>query len=66
MCSGIVPANSGLMEFKEFFGSFTGHRVENRSTGMRYGSTGSSRSENWRNGVGKAVGDGGIPVPDGP
>ncbi|MFS7995860.1 hypothetical protein Hanom_Chr12g01123021 [Helianthus anomalus] len=34
----------GLMEFKELFGSFTGHRVENRSTGMRYGSTGSTRS----------------------
>ncbi|KAJ0691708.1 hypothetical protein HanPI659440_Chr15g0577921 [Helianthus annuus] len=29
------------MKFKELFGSFTGHRIENRSTGMRYGSTGS-------------------------
>ncbi|KAM0054908.1 putative GAG-pre-integrase domain-containing protein [Helianthus debilis subsp. tardiflorus] len=37
---------TGLMEFKELFGSFTGHRVENRSTGMRYGSTGSAKSEN--------------------
>ncbi|KAJ0805622.1 hypothetical protein HanPI659440_Chr02g0080341 [Helianthus annuus] len=33
----------GLMEFKELFGSFTSHRVENRSTRTRYGSTGSAR-----------------------
>ncbi|XP_035843410.1 probable serine/threonine-protein kinase clkA [Helianthus annuus] len=35
------------MKFKELFGSFTNHRVENRSTGTRYGSTGSARSEKW-------------------
>ncbi|KAJ0536649.1 hypothetical protein HanIR_Chr09g0443971 [Helianthus annuus] len=40
-----MSAVTGLMKFKELFGSFTGHRVENRSTGMRYGSTGSARSE---------------------
>ncbi|KAM0019992.1 hypothetical protein Hdeb2414_s0025g00662171 [Helianthus debilis subsp. tardiflorus] len=28
------------MKFKELFGSFTGHQIENRSTGMRNGSTG--------------------------
>ncbi|KAJ0846655.1 hypothetical protein HanRHA438_Chr15g0727381 [Helianthus annuus] len=37
---------AGLMEFKELFGSFTGHQVENRSTGMCYGSTGSARMKN--------------------
>ncbi|MFS7998984.1 hypothetical protein Hanom_Chr12g01160531 [Helianthus anomalus] len=45
------------MEFKELFGSFTSHRVENWSIGTRYGSTGSARSENWRNGVREAVAD---------
>ncbi|KAJ0855864.1 hypothetical protein HanRHA438_Chr14g0678021 [Helianthus annuus] len=49
---------AGLMEFKELFGSFTGHRVENRSTGMRYESTGSARSEKWKIGFLGAVGDG--------
>ncbi|KAJ0611328.1 hypothetical protein HanHA300_Chr01g0014001 [Helianthus annuus] len=39
---------AGLMEFKELFGSFTGHRVENRSTRTRYGSTGSARRRNRR------------------
>ncbi|KAJ0469999.1 hypothetical protein HanIR_Chr14g0713961 [Helianthus annuus] len=39
-------SSCGVMEFKELFGSFTGHRVGNRSTGMRYGSTGSAKSEN--------------------
>ncbi|MFS8009814.1 hypothetical protein Hanom_Chr14g01289771 [Helianthus anomalus] len=34
------------MKFKELFGSFTDHRVENRSTGMRYGSTGSVGAKN--------------------
>ncbi|KAM0025884.1 hypothetical protein Hdeb2414_s0021g00579911 [Helianthus debilis subsp. tardiflorus] len=53
------------MEFKELFGSFTGLRVENRSTGMRYGSIGSARSVKWKSGFLGAVGDGGIPVPDG-
>ncbi|MFS7950690.1 hypothetical protein Hanom_Chr07g00586161 [Helianthus anomalus] len=45
------------MEFKELFGSFTGHRDENRTTGTRYGSTGSARSENWRRRVGEVVAD---------
>ncbi|KAJ0936438.1 hypothetical protein HanRHA438_Chr03g0131031 [Helianthus annuus] len=56
---------AGLMEFKELFGSFTGHRVENRSTRMRYGSIKSARSEKRRSGFLGAVGDGCIPVPDG-
>ncbi|MFS8018045.1 hypothetical protein Hanom_Chr15g01387521 [Helianthus anomalus] len=55
----------GLMEFKELFGSFTSHRVKNRSSGTRYGSTGSARSEDWKNGVGQAVGDGYRPSPTG-
>ena len=54
------------MEFKELFRSFTGHRVENRSTGMRYGSIESARSEKWRTEFLEAIGDGGRPVPDGP
>ncbi|MFS8012896.1 hypothetical protein Hanom_Chr14g01326391 [Helianthus anomalus] len=49
---------AGLMEFKELFGSFTSHRVKNRSTGTRYGSTRSARSGNWRSGVQEAVADG--------
>ncbi|KAM0018262.1 hypothetical protein Hdeb2414_s0027g00697121 [Helianthus debilis subsp. tardiflorus] len=36
------------MKFKELFGSFTDHRVENRSTRMRHGSTGRVESEKWR------------------
>ncbi|KAJ0886461.1 hypothetical protein HanRHA438_Chr09g0379711 [Helianthus annuus] len=32
---------TGLLEFKELFGSFTGHRSENGTTGKRHGSTGS-------------------------
>ncbi|MFS7902104.1 hypothetical protein Hanom_Chr01g00007311 [Helianthus anomalus] len=35
------------MKFKELFGSFTGQRVENRSTGTRHGSTGKVRSGKW-------------------
>ncbi|MFS8034758.1 hypothetical protein Hanom_Chr17g01584981 [Helianthus anomalus] len=53
------------MEFKELFGSFTGHRVENRSTEMRYGSIESARNKKRRIGLLRAVGDGCIPVPDG-
>ncbi|MFS8007093.1 hypothetical protein Hanom_Chr14g01256921 [Helianthus anomalus] len=53
------------MEFKELFGSFTGHRVENRSTGMRYGSTESARSEKMRIEFQEAVADGSRAVPDG-
>ena len=53
------------MEFKELFGSFTGHRVENRSTGTRYGSTGSARSEKCEVGAQEAVADGLEAVPDG-
>ncbi|MFS7951796.1 hypothetical protein Hanom_Chr07g00599391 [Helianthus anomalus] len=37
-----------LMKFKELCGSFASHRVENWSTGMRYGSTGSIRREKQR------------------
>ncbi|KAJ0822955.1 hypothetical protein HanPSC8_Chr16g0738091 [Helianthus annuus] len=36
---------TGLMKFKELFGSFTSHRVGNWSIGTRYRSTGSARSE---------------------
>ncbi|MFS7947403.1 hypothetical protein Hanom_Chr06g00547881 [Helianthus anomalus] len=55
---------AGLMEFKELFESFTSHRVENRSTGTRYGSAGSARSEIWRNGDGEPVADGSQAVGD--
>ncbi|MFS8009681.1 hypothetical protein Hanom_Chr14g01287831 [Helianthus anomalus] len=53
------------MKFKELFGSFTSHRVENRSTGTRYGLTGSARSEKWEIGIEEAVTDGLEAVPDG-
>ncbi|KAJ0937823.1 hypothetical protein HanRHA438_Chr03g0146241 [Helianthus annuus] len=56
--NGESEGRLGLMEFKELFGSFTGHRVENRSTGMRYGSTGGARSQKWELGFQGAVGDG--------
>ncbi|MFS7978467.1 hypothetical protein Hanom_Chr10g00915821 [Helianthus anomalus] len=56
---------AGLMKFKELFGSFTGHRVKNRSTGMRYRSTGSARNKNGRNEDPEAVADGSRAVPDG-
>ncbi|MFS7918668.1 putative transcription factor interactor and regulator CCHC(Zn) family [Helianthus anomalus] len=36
---------TGLMKFKELFGSFTGHRIENRNIGTHYGSNGSETSE---------------------
>ncbi|KAJ0484958.1 hypothetical protein HanRHA438_Chr14g0644101 [Helianthus annuus] len=55
----------GLMEFKELFGSFTSHRIENWSSRTRYESTGSARSENWRNDDREAVADGSRAVPDG-
>ncbi|MFS7891950.1 hypothetical protein Hanom_Chr00s000446g01644061 [Helianthus anomalus] len=55
----------GLIKVKELFGSFTSHRVENRSTGMRYGSTGSARSEKMRIEFQEAVADGSRAVPDG-
>ncbi|MFS7969922.1 hypothetical protein Hanom_Chr09g00814931 [Helianthus anomalus] len=54
------------MEFKELFGSFTSHRVENRTTGTCYRSTGSARGEIWRIGVQEAVADESRAVPDGP
>ncbi|KAJ0492854.1 hypothetical protein HanIR_Chr12g0579461 [Helianthus annuus] len=57
---------AGLVEFKELFGSFTGHRVENRSTGMRCGSIGSARNEKWEFGFWGAVGDGVQAVGDAP
>ncbi|MFS7926512.1 hypothetical protein Hanom_Chr04g00297911 [Helianthus anomalus] len=56
---------AGLMEFKELFGSFTSHRVENRSTGTRYGSNRSARREKWEVGVEEAVADGLEVVSDG-
>ncbi|MFS7901918.1 hypothetical protein Hanom_Chr01g00005191 [Helianthus anomalus] len=56
---------AGLMKFKELFESFTSHRVKNRSTGMRYGPTGSARSEIWRIGVQEVVADRPRVVPDG-
>ncbi|KAJ0856749.1 hypothetical protein HanRHA438_Chr13g0582011 [Helianthus annuus] len=56
---------SGLMKFKELFGSFTSYRVENRTTGTCYGSTGSARSKNWRIEDIEAVADGLEAVPDG-
>ncbi|MFS7995700.1 hypothetical protein Hanom_Chr12g01121021 [Helianthus anomalus] len=34
-----------LTKFKELFGSFTSHRVENRSTGTHYGSNGSENQK---------------------
>ncbi|MFS7998119.1 hypothetical protein Hanom_Chr12g01149981 [Helianthus anomalus] len=40
---------AGLMEFKELFGSFTGHRDEKRTTGTRYGSTGSAKWKKMEN-----------------
>ncbi|MFS7906683.1 hypothetical protein Hanom_Chr01g00062131 [Helianthus anomalus] len=52
------------MEFKELFGSFTSHRVENRSSGMRYGSTGSIRRERQRSHNGEHVADGAQAVGD--
>ncbi|MFS7977622.1 hypothetical protein Hanom_Chr10g00906181 [Helianthus anomalus] len=55
---------AGLMKFKELFGSFTSHRGENRSTGTRYGSTGSAKSEKWEIGGQEAIADGSRAVPD--
>ncbi|MFS7993256.1 hypothetical protein Hanom_Chr12g01091971 [Helianthus anomalus] len=37
---------TGLMKFKELFGSFTGHRIEKRNIGTHYGSNGSETSKN--------------------
>ncbi|KAM0072065.1 hypothetical protein Hdeb2414_s0001g00032271 [Helianthus debilis subsp. tardiflorus] len=36
---------ASLTEFKELFGSFTGHRDEKQTTGTRNGSTGSMERE---------------------
>ncbi|KAF5822109.1 hypothetical protein HanXRQr2_Chr01g0022671 [Helianthus annuus] len=46
------------MKFKELFESFTGHRIENRSTGMRHGSTGSIGSEKQKSRKREPVADG--------
>ncbi|MFS8004101.1 hypothetical protein Hanom_Chr13g01221751 [Helianthus anomalus] len=52
------------MKFKELFGSFTRHRIENRTSGTRCESTGSTRSENWINRDGEPVADGSQAVGD--
>ncbi|KAJ0946667.1 hypothetical protein HanRHA438_Chr01g0006491 [Helianthus annuus] len=63
--ASLAHGNPSLMEFKELFGSFTGHRVENRSTGTRYASTESARSEKWEVGTEEVVADALEAVPDG-
>ncbi|KAF5802019.1 hypothetical protein HanRHA438_Chr06g0264181 [Helianthus annuus] len=52
------------MKFKELFGSFAGHRIENRSTGMRYGSTGSDGAKKQESCKQEPVADGQEPVGD--
>ncbi|KAL9993298.1 hypothetical protein Hdeb2414_s1049g00976491 [Helianthus debilis subsp. tardiflorus] len=46
------------MKFKELFGNFTDHRIENRSTRTHHGSTGRVGSEKRRIHKGEPVGDG--------
>ncbi|MFS7959970.1 hypothetical protein Hanom_Chr08g00697381 [Helianthus anomalus] len=53
-----------LTKFKEPFGSFAGHRVENRSTRMRYGSIGSVGSKKQESRKREPVADGLGPVGD--
>ncbi|XP_021979043.2 uncharacterized protein LOC110875143 [Helianthus annuus] len=59
-----VCLDSGLTKFKELFESFTGQRIENWSTGMRYGSTGSVGNEKRRSCKREPVADGVLAVGD--